>query len=119
MNTVGLTVITREDMVADNPDLVSRFVAGIRESYEYASENTEEAIEAAMRAKADLDADTLRGQLLVDLQLLESEASKGKGIGYGAPEDWQRTLDLMIQYRDLETDREATSFYTNDFLPAE
>ena len=42
---------------------------------------------------------------------------KAEGIGYGAPEDWEHTKELLAQYRDLQTDREATSFYTNEFLP--
>jgi NitT/TauT family transport system substrate-binding protein len=53
---------------------------------------------------------------VVDLGLLESPATKGKGFGYNAPEDWERSLKLMIDYRELKTDRPASSFYVNDFI---
>jgi hypothetical protein len=33
-----------------------------------------------------------------------------------APEDWERSLKLMIDYRELKTDRPASSFYVNDFI---
>ena len=117
VNTVGLSVIAHEDTIKENPDLVRRFVKAMQRSFEDGIANPDEAVAAAVRAKPDVDAATLKGQLMVDLALIESPASKGKGIGYAAAEDWQRTLDLMKEYRGLETDREAASFYTNEFLP--
>jgi NitT/TauT family transport system substrate-binding protein len=33
-----------------------------------------------------------------------------------APEDWKRTLDLMKQYQDVQTDLPAEQFYTNRFV---
>jgi len=117
VNTVGLSIIAHEDTIEEQPDLVRRFVAAMRESFEYGRDNPDEAVAAALRAKPDLKAETIKGQLLTDLPLLESPASAGKGIGYAAAEDWQRTLDLMREYRGLKTDRTASSFYTNEFLP--
>ena len=33
------------------------------------------------------------------------------------PADWDQMLDLMKKYNDLKTDKPASAFYTNDFLP--
>ena len=33
------------------------------------------------------------------------------------PTDWEDMLALMETYNDLETDKTAADFYTNDFLP--
>ena len=117
VNTVGISVIAHEDTISENPDLVRRFVKAMQRSFEAGIADPDEAVAAAARAKPDIDAATIKGQLMVDLELIESPASKGKGVGYAASEDWQRTLDLMKEYRGLETDREAASFYTNEFLP--
>lgn len=115
--SVGLAVIAHEDTIAENPDLVARFVKAMRRSYEAGIEDPDAAVAAAVKAKPDLSPKALMGQLMVDLPLLHTPASKAGGIGYAAPEDWQRTLDLMKEYRGLETDRTADSFYTNDFVP--
>jgi len=48
---------------------------------------------------------------------LESPATQGKPIGWGAEEDWAATKALLVQYRDLKTDQPAGAFYTNEFLP--
>ncbi|WP_425406223.1 ABC transporter substrate-binding protein [Hwanghaeella sp.] len=117
VNTVGLSVITHRDTVAENPDLVRRFVKAMQRSYEAAIADPDAAIAAAVDAKPDVDAGVLKGQLLVDLGLLESPSSKGKGIGYGAAEDWGRTISLLKEYRGLKTDEDASHFYTNAFLP--
>lgn len=116
VNTVGLSVIAHEDTIAEQPDLIGRFVSAMRRSYEEAVKDPDAAIAAATAAKPDVNAEVLKGQLLVDLGLLESPASKGKGIGFAAAEDWERTLELLKQYRELETDRSASSFYTNEFM---
>lgn len=115
--TVGLTIIAHEDTIKDNPDMIRRFVKAMRRSYEEGVKDPDAAIAAAVKAKPDVSADALKGQLLVDLDLLHSAASESGGIGYAAAEDWERTLELMKEYRELETDRTADSFYTNEFLP--
>ena len=117
VNTVGLSVIAHEDTVKDQGDLVKRFVAAMQRSYDEALKDPDAAIAAAVKSKPDVDSEVLKGQLMVDLDLLESPASKGKGIGYAAAEDWERTVSLLKEYRGLETDRPASSFYTNEFLP--
>ncbi|MEJ8570006.1 ABC transporter substrate-binding protein [Microbaculum marinum] len=115
--TVGITVIAHEDTIEDNPDLIRRFVKAMRRSFEEGVKDPDAAIAAAVAAKPDVSPEALKGQLMVDLDLLHTPASKDGGIGYAAAEDWQRTLDLMKEYRELDTDRSADSFYTNEFLP--
>ncbi len=117
VNTVGLSIIAHEDTVKEKGDLIKRFVKAMRRSYEAAQKDPDAAIASAVKSKPDVKADVLKGQLMVDLGLLESPASKGKGIGYGAAEDWDRTISLLKEYRGLKTDRPASSFYTNEFLP--
>jgi NitT/TauT family transport system substrate-binding protein len=86
-------------------------------SWQAALEDPEAAVDAALKVKPDLDRESTLKQLEVDLDLLYSPNTEGQGVGYGAPEDWQHTKELLTEYRELQTDREATSFYTNDFLP--
>ena len=86
-------------------------------SWQAALEDPEAAVDAALKVKPDLDRESTLKQLEVDLDLLVSPNTENRGIGYGAQEDWARTKELLAEYRDLQTDREAMSFYTNEFLP--
>jgi len=117
VNTVGITVLTHEDTLAENPDLVRRFVNASVRSWQAALDDPEAAVEAALKVKPDLDRESTLKQLETDLGLLFSPNTEGKGVGYGAEADWQHTKELLTEYRDLETDREGSSFYTNEFLP--
>jgi NitT/TauT family transport system substrate-binding protein len=117
VNTVGITVHTHEDVLAENPDLVRRFVKASVRSWQAALDDPDAAVDAALKVKPDLNRESTLKQLQVDLGLLFSPNTEGQGIGYGAEADWQHTKELLAEYRELETDREASSFYTNEFLP--
>ncbi|MBV8652064.1 MAG: sulfonate ABC transporter substrate-binding protein, partial [Alphaproteobacteria bacterium] len=71
---------------------------------------------AALAEKPQADSELLKAQLVASLELLESPDTHGKPLGYMAPQDWTRTLDLMKQYQDVTTDLQASAFYTNQFV---
>ena len=115
-NIVGMTILTTTDLIEENPDLVGRFVRASVRSWEAAKENPEAAVDAALKVKSDLNRQSMLDQLMVDIELLESPASKGR-IGWGAEEDWTRTIELLKKYRGIETDQDWTAFHTNEFVP--
>ena len=115
-NIVGMTIMTSGDTIKKSPDLVRRFVRATVKSWEEAKKNPNAAVDAAMKAKPDLNRQSTLDQLMVDIDLLDSKNSKGR-IGWGAQADWDQTLNILKQYRELKTDQPWTAFHTNDFLP--
>ncbi len=115
-NIVGMTIVTTGNTIKSKPDLVRRFVKASVRSWEEARKNPQAAVDAAMKAKPDLNRQSTLDQMLVDFELLDSVNSKGK-IGIGAKADWDQTLTLLRQYRDLDTKEPWTTFHTNDFVP--
>jgi NitT/TauT family transport system substrate-binding protein len=115
-NIVGMTILTSGDLIKKNPDLVRRFVRATAKSWEEAKKNPGAAVDAAMKVKPDLNRQSTLDQLMVDIDLLDSKNSKGK-IGMGAQADWDQTLAILKNYRDLQTDKKWTDFHTNDFVP--
>jgi len=122
VNQVGYCLATTKDMVANNPDLVKRFVEATVKSYKEAEANPDEAI-ASM---ADIVGGTMaedegkaqaRAVLDVTLGVLYSKANTDKRLGYNVPSDWEDMLALMKANNGLETDMQASDFYTNDFVP--
>ena len=110
-----MTVVTKTDLIKNNPDLVRRFVRATIKSWEEAKKNPGAAVDAALKAKSDLNRQSTLEQLQVDIELLDSPNSKGR-IGWGAQADWDQTLDLLKKYRDLKTTEPWTTFHTNEFV---
>ena len=115
-NIVGMTIVARNETLQKNPDLVRRFVRASIKSWEEAKKNPGAAVDAALKVKPDLNRQSTLDQLMVDIDLLDSKNSKGR-IGWGAQADWDQTLAILKQYRDLKTDQPWTAFHTNEFLP--
>jgi len=117
-NIVGMTILTQEATIKNKADLVRRFVKATARSWEEAKKNPEAAVDATMKIKPDLNRASQLDQLKVDIELLDSPNSKGR-IGWGDQKDWDQTIALLRQYRDVQTDKPWTAFHTNEFLPAQ
>ena len=115
-NIVGMTIMTSGDTIKKNPDLVKRFVRATVKSWEETKKNPGAAVDAAMKVKPDINRQSTLDQLMVDIELLDSKNSKGR-IGWGAQGDWDQTLTILKNYRDLKTDKAWTAFHTNEFVP--
>jgi NitT/TauT family transport system substrate-binding protein len=122
VNQVGYCIVTKTATLAKNPDLVKRFVAATIESYKA----TETDPKAAVASMADIVGGTMnedkgKAQALdvleVTLHVLYSKANTGHVLGLHVPSDWNDMLSLMTTYNGLKTDKPATAFYTNAFLP--
>ena len=114
-NIVGMTVLTKGELIKTKPDLVRRFVRASIRSWEEAKRNPGAAVDAALKVKPDLNRQSTLDQLMVDIELLDSPNSKGR-IGWGAQADWDQTLTLLKKYRGLETSHPWTAFHTNEFV---
>src|SRR4030095_1652977 len=54
-NIVGMTIVTKTDLIKNNPDLVKRFVRATIKSWEEAKKNPGAAVDAALKVKPDLN----------------------------------------------------------------
>lgn len=115
-NIVGSTIVTTLDTIAEKPDLVRGFVKATTRSWQAAMKDPDAAIDAAAKAKADVNRQSLRDQMEMGFELLKSPNSKDR-LGFGAEKDWVETLAILKQYRGLETNEPWTTFHTNAFLP--
>jgi NitT/TauT family transport system substrate-binding protein len=121
VNQVGYCIVTNTETLKNNPDLVKRFVEATLKSYKEAEANPD----AAIAAMADIVGGTMaedqgkaqaRAVLDVTLGVLYSKANTDKKLGLHVASDWDDMLNLMKKYNDLQTDKSATAFYTNDYV---
>ncbi|MCP4386031.1 MAG: ABC transporter substrate-binding protein [Hyphomicrobiales bacterium] len=121
VNQVGYCISTHKDTVAENPDLVKRFVDATVGAYAAAEKDPD----AAVAAMADIVGGTMaedqgkaqaRAVLDVTLGVLYSNANADKKLGLNVDSDWADMVGLMKEYNDLDPDADPASFYTNDFV---
>ncbi len=93
--SVGFTILAHQDTLKDRPDLVRKVVAASIRGFEDALKEPEAAVQALLKVAPLAEAETVRRQLAVDRSLLFSAANPQKRVGYGPPEDWQATLELL------------------------
>jgi NitT/TauT family transport system substrate-binding protein len=117
----GYSIVAHKGMVEQNPDVVERFVRATLKATAAAKEDPDAAIQALINRSASVEdqKDQARRVLDVTLLVLESPNAKGAPLGSHVEADWQSALDLLKQYKELETDMAASNFYTNDFVPAQ
>lgn len=112
----GTGLIASESTIAENPDLVRKFVAASRKGWEAALEDPEAAVEASLKLYPDLDAQMLLDGLKIALEeQLHTPATEGHPIGWTDEGDWERMLGLMEQFAKLSP-KEPSTYYTNDFI---
>lgn len=121
VDQVGYCISTKKDTVANNPDLVNRFVDATLAAYAA----TEADPDKAVAAIADIVGGTMaedqgkaqsRAVLDVTLGLLYSGANSDKKLGLNVASDWVSMVDLMKEYNDLDPNADPASFYTNEFI---
>lgn len=121
VDQVGYCISTKKDTVANNPDLVNRFVDATLAAYAA----TEADPDKAVAAIADIVGGTMaedqgkaqsRAVLDVTLGLLYSGANSDKKLGLNVASDWESMVDLMKEYNDLDPNADPASFYTNEFI---
>jgi NitT/TauT family transport system substrate-binding protein len=121
VDQVGYCISTRKELVANNPDLVKRFMTATIRSYKAAEANPDSAVAAI----ADIVGGSMaedqgkaqsRAVLDVTLGLLYSAGNTERKLGLNVPGDWTSMVNLMKEYNDLDANADPASFYTNDFI---
>lgn len=113
--TVGLSIIVNDDYLAENPDVVARFVAASLRGWDAAREDPDAAAQSLVDSFVAADKEQILKQLEVDLEFLCS--SGAESLGAPPQENWERTYELLTEYVDLPSDLPITDYYTDEFIP--
>jgi NitT/TauT family transport system substrate-binding protein len=118
---MGQGILAHERVIAEKPDLLRRFVrASARALNDVVKpENTEEAVNVAMRLSGARDErrDSVKLQWLETVPRLHTRNSEGRPYGWMSEKDWAVSIDILLKTGQLEKPIPAASLYTNDFVP--
>jgi NitT/TauT family transport system substrate-binding protein len=113
--TVGLSMVVNDQYIADNPDVVARFVEASLRGWDAARENPEAAAQSLVDTFISGDLEQILKQLQVDLLLLCAPGSER--LGEPPAENWDITYELLTTYQGLSTEFPIADYYTTEFIP--
>lgn len=105
-------IITSNDYISSNPDVVSSFISATQKGYQYAAENPDESSQILLDSAPELDPDLVSESQQFLSQYYQTE---GQQFGYQDPEIWTTFTDWLVSNQIIETG-DSTSYYTNDFI---
>lgn len=107
-------VIANNDFLASEPETAKKFLTALRDGYEYAIENPEEAAEILCEAAPELDQ-----ELTVASQNYLSEQYKAEveQWGYIDPERWNGFYQWLNENGLVEDEIPENTGFSNDYLP--
>lgn len=108
-------LISSEDVIADDPELVQAFVDAASAGYEFAIENPDEAAQILLDAVPDLD----EQQVVASQEYLAAEyQSDSPEWGYQRPEVWSGFSAWLEENEIIEPGFDHEAAYTNQFVEA-
>ncbi len=95
--TLGLTYVTTQEYLSENPDIVLRFLKAVLRGIEYARDNRDEAIDIVLRFATQEDPNHMRFMMDTELDASLSDLSNEFGAGWMTGDQWQALHDYLVE----------------------
>jgi NitT/TauT family transport system substrate-binding protein len=109
----GDTLVTTDQLIQENPDLVLRFLRATLRGWQWAVENPAEAGPLALKYDPDLDADHQVAQMEAYVPLIHTGEDH---VGWMRAEVWQGICDILAEQGLLAEPLDVDEVYTMEFL---
>ncbi|MFS0726819.1 ABC transporter substrate-binding protein [Paenibacillus sp. 1P07SE] len=112
----GLSLISNDAFIQDNPNTLKRFLAAVDEGFAYTLEHPEEA--AAI--SKSLFPDVVDEEIVIEQIKRTGELAirpEGKPYGWSDGEKMETMAQRMLESGLMDTRQSADRYYTNDYLP--
>lgn len=115
--TVSTSIIASESYLAKNPEQAKAFVAASLKGWYAAIDDPKAAVAAMKEMFPDASEAQAPAQLEATKYLMC--VNRAKFVGKATPEQWADTVSILRKIGMLPADKEATTYYTYDYLPPE
>jgi len=110
--TQGHMVITNESMLREQPDVVRRFTAALREALAFSVKHPEESVTATIKRDPNFQREVGEKQL----EIYNAAILRNNPLGWISFADMEKTKQQMVDVGLLAPDFDITSSYTTRFL---
>ena len=108
--TLGVVYLAGEQTVADDPELVERFLRATLRGAAWAREHPREAVEITLTFAEGADAEHQRFLLETDLR----NAHREDGMGRSTPEQWEALAGVLLRHGVLESPVDAAAVFDGE-----
>ncbi|HHV28352.1 ABC transporter substrate-binding protein [Acetivibrio mesophilus] len=106
-------IVTNEDNINNNPELVQKFMRAAEKGYRFAIENPDEAAECLLQLAPELD----RELVIKSQQFLASKYQDDAPYwGMQKKEVWERYMNWLYENKFIDAPIDVEKAFTNDFL---
>lgn len=119
VDPMNVSIVASDSTIEEDPEVVRAFVAASRKGWAYAAKHPQEAIDVLLESYPNNTRSIATAQLEGQLELLHTERSEGKPLGWAAREDVEATQQVLLETKQLGTERPAGEYYTNEFIEKE
>ena len=117
LSILGFGIIVNNKLIAENPDLVKRFLRATTRSLTAAVANQDEAIKAMSKDYIKPEPQIWAYDWKLVIETMDSKYMKGRPIGWQPKEEWDQTKDFLARYISKEIGQvPVEKFYTNKFF---
>lgn len=113
----SLGIMTQDERIARNPDLVRRFVGASLKGFAWAIENPDQAIDILVKHHPATNRDIDRRMFNVGLELALTPRTTQNGLGYISEEKMTFTRDTIVKNLNLPVNVPVKDLYSSEFLP--
>jgi NitT/TauT family transport system substrate-binding protein len=107
------TLITTDEMIAENPDLVTRLLRATLRGWREAIEDPEAAVEITLKYAREADAELQTQMMEASVPLVHTGEDQ---IGWMRGEVWQGMHDILLEQGLLDEPLDMDEVYTMEFL---
>ena len=112
--TLGLAYVTSDEILAEQPEMLTRFLAATLKGIQYAAEHPEEAAQIVLQYTGP-EADVAHQQYMLESEL--ADAINEQGYGWQTAEQWQAMADMLMEF-DVMKEADVSQAFTNEILEA-
>ena len=112
--TLGLAYVTTDQTLAEQPELLTRFLAACLKGIQYAEEHPEEAAQIVLKF-AGPEADVAHQQYMLEAEL--ADALNENGYGWQTAEQWLSLAEMLAENNAMP-DVDVQQVFTNEILEA-
>ena len=113
VDLVSNGLITNEITLAEDPELIERFVSSVMKGIQFSVENPEEAFQICLKFVEGLE--NADQEVQYQVLLASQELYQTDPYGYSQPEAWENMQQVLLQMGLMKKEIDLDEAYTNDF----
>ena len=114
--SMGLTYITREELVQEESDKIERWLKAALKGLQYAFDNREEAVDIVLQYAPKEDREHQKFMMETEMADAVSPLTQERGLGWMTDAQWKALYDQLLESEALPNPFDYRAAYTDQYL---